>query len=74
MSKHPRAATKSTNWDSTTADTHSEKRSLNYHSINKPRSLNFPMPLAFIQKLYNLYLYDKNKAQIENKTLSVVIY
>ena len=42
-------------WDSTTADTHNEKLSLNYRSINKqPRSLNFSTPLAYIQKLYNL--------------------
>ena len=34
MSEHPRAATKSTNWDSTTADTHNEKLSLNYRSVN----------------------------------------
>ena len=47
MSEHPRAATKSTNWDNTTADTHNEKLSLNYCSIHKqPRSLNFPTPLA----------------------------
>ena len=47
MSEHPKAATRSTNWDSTTADTHNKKLSLNYRSINKqPRSLNFPTPLA----------------------------
>ena len=59
MSELPRAATKSTKWDSTTADTHNEKLSLNYCSVNKqPRSLNFPTPLAKaytkIEKLYNL--------------------
>ena len=55
MSEHPRAATKSTNWDNTTEDTHNEKRSLNYRSINKqPRSLNFPTPLAYI-KNYTIY-------------------
>ena len=54
MSEHRRAATKSTNWDSTTADTHNEKLSLNYRSINKqPRSLNFPTPLAY----YTTYLF-----------------
>ena len=47
MSEHPRVATKPTNWDSTTADTHNEKLSLNYRSINKqPRSLSFPTPIA----------------------------
>ena len=49
-----RAATKSTNWDSTTADTHNEKLSLNYRSINKqPRSLNFPTPVIY--KNYKIF-------------------
>ena len=55
-SEHPRAATKLIlHWGRTTADTHNEKLNLNYHSINKqPRSLNFPTPVAYIQKLYSL--------------------
>ena len=59
MSKLPRAATKSTKWDSTTADTHNEKLSLNYCSVNKqPRSLNFPTPLAkAYTKIENYTIY-----------------
>ena len=54
MSEHPRAAEKSTKWDSTTPDTHNEKLSLNYRSINKrPRSLNFPTPVIY--KNYTIY-------------------
>ena len=54
MSEHPRAATKSTNWDCTTSNAHNEKLSLNYHSINKqPRSVNFPTPVIY--KNYAIY-------------------